>query len=304
VGDWIWQITCVSIAAQMSTFALGMLYFHQFPVYFLISNLFVIPLSTIILVVGIFLLLISQVAWLASFTGMMVTYLINALNWIVFEVERWPFSLIEEIHITTFQCWLIMIFLVGIVFLIEFKSFQWIYVSALAVVLILFTQWEHYNQAIDRRQFVVYSVNGHHAMEWIDAGKSYIQADSALMNDAERIRFHIRPNRLNSGVSDISHIIPFSKQFAEGALLYRWQGNTILHWQSAIETPSIQTEVDYLVVSENSFNLDHVNNFTCKTVILDGTNSRFYVNKWKAVAAEKNISVHSVLDMGAFILIQ
>src|SRR5258708_172435 len=72
IGDWIWKITCVSIAAQVATFALGLLYFHQFPTYFLISNLFVIPLSTLVLVVGIFLLLISSLAPVASFTAVIL----------------------------------------------------------------------------------------------------------------------------------------------------------------------------------------------------------------------------------------
>src|SRR6185369_7936506 len=36
-ADWAWQLSCVSIAAQIATFALGFLYFHQFPVYFLVA---------------------------------------------------------------------------------------------------------------------------------------------------------------------------------------------------------------------------------------------------------------------------
>jgi len=69
VGDWIWQITSVSIAAQTATFALALLYFHQFPTYFLISNLLVVPLSTLVLVFGIFLLAISFFPPLALFTA-------------------------------------------------------------------------------------------------------------------------------------------------------------------------------------------------------------------------------------------
>ena len=40
---------------------------------------------------------------------------------------------------------------------------------------------------IDQRQFVVYSVSGYSAMEWLDKGVSYLQADSALKADEERM---------------------------------------------------------------------------------------------------------------------
>src|SRR5258708_15810734 len=127
LGDWTWKITCVSIAAQVSTFALGLLYFHQFPIYFLISNLFVIPLSTLVLIVGIFLLIISFSSSVALFTAIILEGLIKALNWIVFKTEALPFSLISDIHITTFQCSLLMGVLLTLIFLFEFKLIRWLY---------------------------------------------------------------------------------------------------------------------------------------------------------------------------------
>jgi len=47
--DWAWSISCVSVAAQLTTFPLGLLYFHQFPNLFLLSNLLVIPAAAVIL---------------------------------------------------------------------------------------------------------------------------------------------------------------------------------------------------------------------------------------------------------------
>jgi competence protein ComEC len=48
----IWTLITVSIAAQCATFPLGILYFHQFPNYFILSNLIVIPLAFVILFLG------------------------------------------------------------------------------------------------------------------------------------------------------------------------------------------------------------------------------------------------------------
>jgi competence protein ComEC len=303
IGDWIWQITCVSIAAQISTFALGMLYFHQFPVYFLVSNLFVIPLSTLVLVIGILLLAItawSSAAWLM---GLILTYLIKALNWIVFYVEDLPFSLIEEIHLTTFQCWLIMIFLLGLIFTIEFKSIRWLFLAAICSLILIATQWIHFNDSINRKQFVVYSVNGFSALEWIDDGQSYFLADSALQNDQERMRFHIRPNRLNSGVAMIQSALPFHQQIQNGVSLTEWNGNSIAFIEQKNYSLPDLAEIDYLVIGKNSININKLRNaLNVKLVILDGSNSSWYVNQWREFCAMKNISFHAVLEKGAFVL--
>ncbi len=303
VGDWIWQITCVSIAAQISTFALGMLYFHQFPVYFLVSNLFVIPLSTLVLVIGVLLLIISAWSSAAWLMGVVLTYMIKALNWIVFYVEDMPFSLIEEIHLTTMQCWVIMIFLLGLVFTIEFKSIRWLYLSGVCSLVLIATQWIHFNDSIKRKQFVVYSVNGFSAMEWIDNGQSYFMGDSALLHDQERMRFHIRPNQLNSGVTMVHINLPFQKELQHGVSISQWNGNSIAFIQHKNYSLPELAEMDYLVVAKNSINTNKlVNPLKVKKVILDGSNSTWYIHQWKEFCAKKNISLHAVLEEGAFVL--
>ena len=303
VGDWVWQITCVSIAAQISTFALGMLYFHQFPVYFLVSNLFVIPLSTLVLVIGILLLAISAWSSVASLIGVTITYLIKALNWIVFKVEELPFSLIEEIHLTTFQCWVIMVFMMGLIFMIEFKSIRWLYVAGVSAVIVAVTQWVHFHESVSQQQFVVYSVNGFSAMEWMSHGQSYFLADSALAKDQERIRFHIKPNRLNSGISKVHLLLPFRSEVTKGVSLFSWNGSSLAFVQHKNYSLPGLAEIDYLVVGKNSVDINKLSKHVkVKKVILDGSNSRWYLNRWKEVAKQKNISVHSVLEDGAFVL--
>ncbi len=303
LGDWVWQITCVSIAAQISTFALGMLYFHQFPVYFLVSNLFVIPLSTFVLVLGILLLAISGWSSVAGLIGVTITYLIKALNWIVYKVEELPFSLIEEIHLSTFQCWVIMIFLLGLIFTIEFKSLRWLYVAGVSAVIVAVTQWVHFRESVNQQQFVVYSVNGFSAMEWMSHGQSYFVADTALLMDQERLRFHIKPNRLNSGVSKVHLQVPFQIEVEGEVSLFHWNGSSVAFVERKKYSLPQLAEMDYLVIGKNAVNINQVGaDLRVKKVILDGSNSRWYVDRWKGVSKQKNISVHAVLEDGAFVL--
>ena len=43
--DHVWSASCAAITAELTTFPLAMLFFHQFPVYFLLSNVIVILFS-------------------------------------------------------------------------------------------------------------------------------------------------------------------------------------------------------------------------------------------------------------------
>lgn len=301
-GDWIWQITCVSIAAQIATFALGMLYFHQFPVYFLVSNLFVIPLSTFVLIGGIILLVISSWSWLSWVIGKLLLVLIQLLNWLVFKTEELPFSLISEIHLTTFQCWLIMGMLFALIFMTQYRSIKGLYMACAITVIFIFTQYHHYNQGIDRHQFVVYSVSGYSALEWIDRGISYFKADSALYNDEERMRFHIRPNRLQRGVIAINTEIPFRQELPHNLEAFYWKGNKIIVAQNKEAQLPVLGEIDYLVVGRNSLSPKAIERLSVRKIILDGSNSRSFINRWRKVVDKEKL--HAVLDEGAFVLTQ
>lgn len=297
-GNWVWQITCISIAAQIATFPLGMLYFHQFPVYFLVSNLFVIPLSTFVLVGGILLLLASPIKIIAVGIGYAVQGLIVSLNSLVMEVETWPFSLIQNIPVTTLQSWLIMGILILIAFTFQYRSIKPLLAGLVVSILYIVTQFTFTKQT-EQDQFVVYSVSKHSAFEFMSGGVSYFQADSTLLNDAERTRFHIRPNRLQQGIEYVYTDIPFTREAEPGIELYAWKGIEIAHVKIN-QVPT--TKVDFLIISQNAIrNPESVSQGGFKKIILDGSNSNAYVARWQQWAIEHNLSVHAVSKEGAFI---
>ena len=49
IVNYVWELSCTSTSAQLGTAPLSLYYFHQFPLLYLISNLFAIPLTGIIL---------------------------------------------------------------------------------------------------------------------------------------------------------------------------------------------------------------------------------------------------------------
>jgi len=301
----IWQITCVSIAAQAATLALGLLYFHQFPVYFLFSNLFVIPVSFVVLVLGIAVVCVSAITPVAAVSGFLLQWTIWFLNWGVYQMEALPGSLIDNIYINTFQCWLLMTAIFGVVFLFELRKI--IFLSGVTICMVIFSivQWIQYYDNIHQRKFVVYNVPGHSAWEMLDNGQAYFFTDSVLANDRNNIRFHIRPNRLRNGVTDIEDGAKreFVAQFA-GCRLVVWNGLKILLLeQKDFNVPS-NIQFDYVIVGGNSLrSLESVKPLKFKKLILDSSNSSYFAERLLKDARAEGISMHSVQHQGAFIFI-
>jgi len=276
IGDWIWQMTCISIAAQLATFVLSLLYFHQFPTYFLVSNLFVIPLSTLVLLAGMAMLAISFITPVAIVMGWAVGWLVRILNGIVFATESLPFSLINNIHISIFQCWLLFVILIALILLVQFRKIQWLYLSFLVSVVFLITTWFHFSQEVNQKQWISYAIKGHQAMEFIDRGHSYFIADSSLVADHDQIRFHIQPNRLIHGIASVHTDIPFQKM-VKGVYYLRWDNR----WQARIISRDhllpTNINMEMLIVGHQALSKKELNGLLIKQIFFDGSNSDFYV---------------------------
>lgn len=300
--DWCWSISCVSIAAQIATFALGLLYFHQFPVYFLFSNLFVIPGSFVVLVLGILLLAVSPLPVVAFIVGWLLEWTIKIVNIGVFAVEDLPYSLINGVYLTTFQCWLLMGVIISFILLFEFREFYYLITAFLLIFVYSGVQWQHYNQEVLKKQLTIYKINGHGAMEWIDDGRSYFYSDSSLVNDLERIRFHIRPNRVASGVGSVTVNDSLLMKSSTGFRYFNFLNRKAL-WidQKNCNLPN-KVITDYLIIGNNAVSsLDKIkDNIEFQQLILDSSNSRAYSIRMLGEARLKNISVHSVITQGAF----
>jgi competence protein ComEC len=82
----IWQLTTVSLAAQLSVLPLSLFYFHQFPGLFLLSNLVIVPFLGIILIGGILIILLSASAILpdalAKVYGAIISWMNNFIRFV------------------------------------------------------------------------------------------------------------------------------------------------------------------------------------------------------------------------------
>ena len=300
--DEIWKVSSVSIAAQLATFALGLLYFHQFPNYFLLSNLFVIPGSFIVLIVGLVLLALSFIQPVSFALGYIIEWIIKALNFIVFTIEELPFSLIENVYITTFQCWLLMGIVLAIILLVHTRKFVYILSASCIVLFFSIAQWNHFQQDVNIQKLMVYSVKGHTAIDLIDRGQTFFVADSVLLNDSDKIGFHITPHRVMVGASEAIHSGNSLLKDLRGCSLIIWKGKSILRiYDKDFRLPK-NVSVNYVIISNNAIKdlTELGGQIMMEQLIFDSSNALYLTNKLLKQTNSVQANVYSVLHQGAF----
>ncbi|MDF2159037.1 ComEC/Rec2 family competence protein [Algoriphagus sp. CAU 1675] len=99
VMEYIWQLICVSVAAQLATFPLSVWYFHSFPPYFLMANLVVVPLTFLAMNVGIPFLVLGFVPYLGDALGMVLNFLLKIQFWVLQFIQILPGSRMDGLTI-------------------------------------------------------------------------------------------------------------------------------------------------------------------------------------------------------------
>lgn len=115
LAKWLWSLVAVSLAAQLGVAPLVMYYFGTFPTYFLLTNLVVIPLTTLILYAFVLLLCLSFLPFLEQLMVNFLAFLLSLQNGVLRWVATLPGAQVEGIRISALQ--------VGLVYILFFCLF-------------------------------------------------------------------------------------------------------------------------------------------------------------------------------------
>jgi len=136
--DKTWALIAVSIAAQTATFPISIFYFHQFPNYFILANLLIIPLSTIGIFSGIFLLFLQPVPVLFNGLAWFTENVVYVLNRSAILFQEMPGSVWDGISIHLAEMFTIYILLFAIQSFLERKAINYLYFSLSSLIALHF----------------------------------------------------------------------------------------------------------------------------------------------------------------------
>lgn len=132
----IWALVSVSIAAQLSTFPLALHAFHQFPNYFLIANLVVVPLTSLVIYSGIGVIAFSSLPEVSGYVAFLLGISTRILNSVVRMVEGLPGATLSGIYLTGIDTILIYILIIsGYLFIRTRKGLYFLF--SLTIILVI-----------------------------------------------------------------------------------------------------------------------------------------------------------------------
>jgi len=308
VLDKVWMITAVSIAAQVATFPLGLLYYYQFPVYFLVSNLFVIPVSTAILYLGVLLFGVFWIPGINQLVGFLLEKSLWLMNWVVLTIDALPYALLQGISISVPESWFIYASLLAVVAFIYWRSNSFLLAALMWVVLLLGWNVAEKIQNQYQRTLIVYSVSKNTAIDFISGSEHLFIADSALLHDYDRMLFHIKHNWWDSGLqsaaADMKHdfSLPFVKR--ENEYIQFFDKKMVLIDKPLRENlPKEKLRVDYVLLSKNAkVNMrDLVKMYNFRRIIFDSSNSPGKIKYWKQDCEKLGLEYYDAQENGAYI---
>ncbi|MCD8287684.1 MAG: ComEC/Rec2 family competence protein, partial [Porphyromonadaceae bacterium] len=95
---WLWSLVTLSIAAEAATLPLTLHYFSRFPTYFLLTNLWVIPMVTLVLYGGVLLWAMTPFPALLHPLAALLKGLIQWQNALLGRIAALPYAAIEGVH--------------------------------------------------------------------------------------------------------------------------------------------------------------------------------------------------------------
>ncbi len=287
---WWIDLFWVSVAAQIGVLPLSLFYFHQFPVYFFVANLFAIPLLFVILMTGFSLMILSLLHLDFGFLYQILHFLLEMLVGINQAIAHWPNSLIQNIRFTSPM--LVLGIMGGIFFFLLLKHSKtyryWLFFGLWLLsfqALILFDKYQQYHRA----GYFVFHQYKTPVVAKSEGNQLLIHQDSSLINSylLKNLRLKYASIRFDT--------LPFYDEFNKQRILHI---DSLGIYQFKAFNPDI-------VVLHHSpkLNLDRlITQLKPELIVADASNYPSYIRRWQHSAHRYHIDFYNVNDQGAFVL--
>ena len=307
IGDKLWSYTAISLSAQLATFPVSIYYFHQFPVYFLIGNLFIILPVAFIMYVGILFILIPVDA-VSVFLGRVLEVSISLMNRVLYLIESLPNSSLSGIWIRPWEYLAIylLIFLVILAFALKQKK---VFITALLIVagLALSDSLKKVYR-LQYNEVIFYSLRKNTAIGFFEGRKAHVLTD--LSPSEKTYSFSIKPSLEAMRVSETA-VVPLDSRIEQQHLLCDDSFIQFRNWRMMIfdrKKPYKQVDnpvsVNAVLIRNNAlpgfFAITNAVRF--EIMILDGNNSDYTIKRWKEEARKFNFQCYVLKKEQAFIV--
>lgn len=311
VGNYFWQLVAVSIAAQLMTLPLSLYYFHQFPCFFWLSGLIVVPAAGVILGLGIGIFIFEPIIpTIANCLGFLLNGLIWCINWGIFLIHQLPYSVIRGIWISGFIAFLLYLIVFCLIGALNTYRWKWVMIGngLFAFIMITFAfQSFQYNS---QQKIIVYDVYKNSLIDCVDGRKCY-----ALQNEdipEKSVSFATQNNRWEMGITEVEEVhfsndnlfLKNKLKIQNGYLQFANQVFAVVDTPLNENYPAEKIALDYIIIRNSPYlEINELfNYFDCDHIIFDSSNKSYQVEKWQKKCRELGVDSWYTAEDGAFVL--
>lgn len=296
---WLWDLLCVSFAAQLGTAPWTLYYFNQFSNYFLLTNILAIPMASIIIYTAVGLLVLSPIGVLGKKVAGLLNAELSFLNTGIRAIEKLPHAT-GEVWISVFQVVLLFgCIALATVFLHRRRAV--VLMASLGCLLLFFMSGLYrQGQNLMIGRLVVYADNRNDIVQLTHNRKTYIYTDSVehalYQSKGFRLKYKLENPQvfsLNGGpdAAGVSGFVFNNQRF----LLLR---GTLLHRK----TNARPLQVDYALVGNigSTYPEEIFRHIEPKHLIVLSTCPHWKVDQLERLCQEREIGFYDVRTQGAW----
>jgi len=305
--DKVWGLLTVSLAAQIGVSPLSIYYFHQFPVYFWLTNLFAIPLTTLIIYTAFLLITLSFIPFIGKAIAVLLHILVKALLTSVWTVNTLPGAVVPNISFTApmlLTSFLLIIFLT--LFIIKKQQ---IFIQLILVSIIILTGITTINKyrILNQREIVFFHVPRKTLIAAVH-GKNIVWISSEdSVTTRQKMAIYMKPFEQLHGTKS-SVIIPLSGKSVQQFPFLKKKNNMINFAGMKIWIPEKAGMTEFMPPTDliylHKIHRKDITKFKAKEypVVQFVTNTPLFSDKRSKKEEKINIlpkNIHSLPDEGA-----
>ena len=286
----IWSIICVSISAQIATFPLSIYYFHQFPNFFLLSNLLVIPLVFILLIIGLSIIVFNFFPYVSIFLGKILTIIISFIVNALSLIESIPCSLTEGLFISVFETFMIYLLILLILYQLRFNFKFLNFIILIVGIFIISLDFLEDQERLNKRRIIFYSIPNHMAIDLIEGMDHFFIADKRLLENKKLIDTYIRNNWEYNDLRT-PKILNFDSLFSKSIL---WKNKSVGYINEKWNSNSV---LDFTILGKDFKMNKSVSLVNSKTIIISNQKYKFNIDGF----SETSFPIYDLIESGAYI---
>lgn len=289
IAQWLWTSVLISVAATLFTLPISLYFFHQFPIWFALSNLIIIPISIVVMIAAVCFIALYKIIFLNHGLIYIINGSTSVMLWFAKLTDNSTYGFIDFIPFS-FSDLVFMTISICLFFLI-IQTKQYNQVIVLCSTLIVWLVCSFYNnfKQTQQNELVVFHVK-HKSVFALRVGQRvYGNFNAINQNEFQR---NIKPYLLS--ISNLK-LIQIKSNFI------KCDASTILNINQNYSDSSA-LKANYIIVS-NDVPFELTSNFKTKPlVIADCSNSYKFVKELKKLCTTLEVPFYSIKETGAVLI--